>query len=102
MDDLIKTALTEDINYIDTTTDLMIPETARTKARFVAKADGVLCGLEVALRVFRLLDDTVQVTVHIPEGADVHKGDLIAEFEGYTRALLKGAEYCISCQCRDA
>ena len=90
VDDLIKTALTEDINYIDTTTDLMIPETARTKARFVAKADGVLCGLEVALRVFRLLDDTVQVTVHIPEGADVHKGDLIAEFEGYTRALLKG------------
>ena len=40
VDDLIKTALTEDINYIDTTTDLMIPETARTKARFVAKADG--------------------------------------------------------------
>lgn len=90
VDDIIKTALTEDINYIDTTTDLMISADARTNARFVAKADGILCGLEVALRVFRLLDDTVTVTVHIAEGQPVKAGDLIAEFEGYTRALLKG------------
>lgn len=90
VDDIIKTALTEDINYIDTTTDLMIPADARTKARFVAKADGVLCGLDVALRVFHLLDDTVTATVHIAEGQPVKTGDLIAEFEGYTRALLKG------------
>lgn len=90
VDDIIKTALTEDINYIDTTTDLMIPSDARTTARFIAKADGILCGLDVALRVFALLDDTLSVTVHIPEGQPVKKGDLIVEFEGYTRALLKG------------
>lgn len=90
VDDIIKTALTEDINYIDTTTDLMIPSDARTTARFIAKADGILCGLDVALRVFRLLDDTLSVTIHIPEGQPVKKGDLIVEFEGYTRALLKG------------
>ncbi len=90
VDDIIKAALTEDINYIDTTTDLMIPADARTTARFVAKADGVLCGLNVALRVFELLDDTVNPTVYITEGQPVKTGDLIAEFEGYTRALLKG------------
>ena len=90
VDDLIKTALAEDINYWDTTTDLMIAKEARTKARFVAKANGVLCGLDVALRVFQLLDDSMTATVYITEGSLVHAGDLIVEFEGYTRALLKG------------
>ncbi len=90
VDRLIETALSEDIHYIDTTTDLMIPEEGRSKARFIAKADGVLCGLDVALRVFRLLDDTVEFTIHKPEGSLLQKGDLIAEIEGYTRALLKG------------
>ena len=45
VDDIIKTALQEDINYLDTTTDLMIPATARSTARFMAKAEGVVCGL---------------------------------------------------------
>ena len=58
VDDIIKTALQEDINYLDTTTDLMIPEESRSTARFMAKAEGVVCGLEVALRVFQLLDDS--------------------------------------------
>ena len=52
VDDVIRTALKEDINYLDTTTDLMIPEEARTTARFMAKAEGVVCGLEIALRVY--------------------------------------------------
>ena len=37
VDDIIKTALQEDINYLDTTTDLMIPATARSTARFMAR-----------------------------------------------------------------
>lgn len=90
IDRLIETALSEDINYIDTTTDLMIPPDARTTARFVAKADGILCGLDIALRVFALLDNSMTAVIHIPEGSTVVKGDLIAEFTGNTCALLKG------------
>ena len=90
VDDLIRTALREDIHYLDTTTDLMIPEDSRSEACFVAKADGILCGLEVALRVFELLDDTFRATVYIREGQPVKPGDRIAEVEGYTRAPLKG------------
>lgn len=90
VDDVIKTALNEDINYIDTTTDLMIPEKARSKARFLAKAEGVLCGIDVALRVFALLDPTFQATVYKKDGDRVQPGDVIAEVEGSTRFLLKG------------
>lgn len=90
VDDIIKTALQEDINYLDTTTDLMIPATARSTARFMAKAEGVVCGLEVALRVFELLDPTFSYEIRLPEGSRVAYGGIIAELEGSTRCLLKG------------
>lgn len=90
IDDLIKTALREDINYIDTTTDLMIPEEAHSAARFMAKAEGVLCGLEVALRVFTLLDAGFSAKVYSHDGDRVKPGDILAEVEGSTRFLLKG------------
>ncbi len=90
VDDLIKNALAEDISYLDTTTDYMIAADARDTAVLIAKADGVVCGLEIALRVFELLDDTFTAKVYLPEGSTVKKGDLIAEYTGYTRALLKG------------
>ena len=89
-DDIIKMALKEDIHYLDTTTDLMIPEESRSTARFMAKAEGVVCGLDVALRVFQLLDDSFTCKVLLPEGSEVKLGDIIAELEGRTRFLLKG------------
>lgn len=90
LDDLIKNALKEDINYIDTTADLVIPEDQRGQAYFVAKASGVLCGIDAAMRVFRLLDDSFECTVHFRDGDRLSKGDVICEFSGNMRCLLKG------------
>lgn len=90
VDDIIKNALKEDINYIDTTTDLMIPEDSWSAATFIAKAEGVLCGIDVAIRVFTLLDDRVKFTLYKKDGDRIYFGDKIADFEGPTRALLKG------------
>lgn len=90
LDDLIRNALKEDINYIDTTADLVIPEEQRGQAYFVSKASGVLCGIDAALRVFRLLDDSFACTVHFHDGDRLSKGDVICEFSGNMRRLLKG------------
>lgn len=90
IDDVIKTALREDINYIDTTTDLLIPNNTRGSARFVAKAEGILCGINTALRVFALLDDAFKASVYKHDGEHIKPGDCIAEFSGNTRCLLKG------------
>lgn len=57
-DNIIKTALLEDINYLDTTTDYLIDEEQEDTAKFLAKSDGVLCGIEIALRVFEILQPT--------------------------------------------
>jgi nicotinate-nucleotide pyrophosphorylase (carboxylating) len=90
IDDLIKNAITEDINYIDVATDYLLYEGAVSEAYFVAKADGVLCGAEIAMRVFELLDDQFSYTLYKKDGDVVKNGDLIAEFKGRTVKLLKG------------
>ena len=89
VDDIIKTALSEDINYIDSTADLLIPEEDTSSAYFMAKADGVLAGLEIALRVFTILDPEMKIECHKKDGDRVAKGDIIAEFSGHTRLMLK-------------
>ena len=90
VDNLIKTALLEDINYVDITTDYLIPEYQENEAKFLAKADGVLCGIEVALRVFTLIQPDFQYEVFIHDGEEVKKGDIIAKIKGKTRTILKG------------
>ena len=90
VDNLIKTALLEDINYVDITTDYLIPEDQENEAKFLAKADGVLCGIEVALRVFTLIQPDFQYEVFIHDGEEVKKGDIIAKIKGKTRTILKG------------
>lgn len=90
VDDIIKKAITEDINYIDVSTDLLIEPQQKGKAKFLAKADGVLCGLSVALRVFELLDESFTAVIYKNDGDKIKKGDVIAELEGKTAMLLKG------------
>ena len=90
IDDIIKTALLEDINYMDVTTDNLLDDSHRSEAYYVAKDDGVLCGIEIAKRVFDLAGADVDFTVKIKDGEHVKKGDIIAEMTGSTRTLLKG------------
>lgn len=90
IDDIIKTALKEDINYLDTATAYVIPEDAVTTAKFVSKAEGVLCGIEVAMRVFSLLDPDCRFTVYKKDGDTINNGDLIATMEGKASMLLQG------------
>lgn len=90
IDDMIKAALAEDINYIDVTTDYLVDEDKVNTAQYVAKAEGVLCGIEIALRVFTLLDPTATFEVLIHDGEEVKNGDIIARMTAHTRALLKG------------
>lgn len=90
IDDIIKTALLEDINYVDVSTDYLVEENSVSTARYVAKADGVLCGVDIAARVFELLDSEAESEIYIHDGESVKKGDIIARFTAKTRALLKG------------
>lgn len=90
VDDIIKRALAEDINYIDLATDYLLDDEDVSSASFVAKADGVLCGIDCALRVFTLIDGDVKSEIMIKDGGKVSKGDIIATVTGRTKSVLKG------------
>ena len=91
VDNIIKTALLEDINYLDVTTDYLIDEEQENTARFLAKDDGILCGIDIALRVFKILQpEGFEATVYKKDGDELQKGDIIAEIKGKTRTILKG------------
>lgn len=96
IDDLIKTALKEDINYIDVTTDYLLDPEAVTQAYFVSKDDGILCGIQVAMRVFTLLDPEVKFQLYKKDGDPVKRGDRILDMEGHTVALLKGGRTALN------
>lgn len=90
IDNIITTALMEDINYIDAAADNLIPADHKSSAYYVAKDDGVVCGIEIAKRVFELAGTGVEFKILLSDGTKVKKGDIIAEMEGSTLTLLKG------------
>ncbi len=90
VDDLIRSALKEDINYIDVATDLLLDPSQIATANMLAKADGVLCGVDVALRVFQLLSSDFTFQVYKQDGDILRKGDIIAKVTGPVTLLLKG------------
>ena len=89
-DAVILAALKEDIPWEDVSANAVVPEDARGHADLIAKADGVVAGLPVFCRTFELLDEDVQIDLHVQEGELVTAGTLLAEVTGNLRALLSG------------
>ena len=90
MDDIILSALKEDMPMGDITTENTISPSAKARAVLLAREDAVIAGLDVFERVFELLDADVTFKRNISEGGKVSKGDIFLEFEGSAAALLKG------------
>lgn len=90
IDNIIINSIKEDMPSGDITTDNIIDENSQSDAKMIAKDSGVIAGLDVAKRVFELLDSEVVFEKLVKEGQWVNKGDVIATIHGNTRALLKG------------
>lgn len=90
IDKIIETALLEDINYLDVTTDYLIPQEQEGKALFLAKDNGILCGIEIAKQVFEKIQPDVEFITYKVDGEVLEKGDIIAQVNGKTRTILKG------------
>ncbi|TAJ88477.1 carboxylating nicotinate-nucleotide diphosphorylase [bacterium] len=90
IEQLIKSALEEDIGAGDLTTLSTVPPEARGKGLFRAKRDCVVAGLFLLERIFSLLDAKVRVHCLCRDGDQVGKGTVVAEAEGAVRALLMG------------
>lgn len=88
VDRLIETALEEDIGTGDITTACCIPVGSTAYGRFLAKEVGVVCGLDVARRVFLRVDPNTKFTARKKDGDRVSLREIIAEVSGDAHSLL--------------
>ena len=96
VDKLIKNALIEDINYGDVTTDNLLLGSEVSKGRFIAKEPGVIAGIDVAKRVFEIVDSSIRFNIKVKDSSKVEKGDVIVELEGNSKSILKGERVALN------
>ena len=96
LDELLLSALREDIGTGDITTNCCIPAENRSEAYFLAKEDGVICGIDIAQRVFSLVDERITVIPKRKDGDFVKRGDIIAEVIGPSRGILTGERVALN------
>jgi len=89
-DDLIRRALEEDIGNGDITTLSTVSEEKTIEGSFLAKEDGIICGLPLLKRLFEILDPAVVLEILAVEGDPVIKGEVIARISGPARSILTG------------
>ncbi|MCI7328137.1 MAG: carboxylating nicotinate-nucleotide diphosphorylase [Lachnospiraceae bacterium] len=90
VDKLIRSALEEDISSEDVTTNSVMPVKTQGTVDLIVKQDGILCGMDVFERVFKLLDPETEVIRKKNDGDEVKPGDLAAVVNGDIRVLLSG------------
>ena len=88
VDKLIRMALEEDITSEDVSTNAVMPTNVKGTVDLIAKEDGVIAGMDVYARVFKLLDESVEIEMFCHDGDEVKKGDLMAKVTGDIRVLL--------------
>ena len=90
VDDYILNTLKEDITSEDVSTNAVMPESKQGKADLICKQDGIVCGLDVFERTFKLLDETSRFEANFSDGDFVKKGELIGVIYGDVKAILSG------------
>ena len=95
-DKLIVQALQEDITSEDITTNAVMPKAKKGEVQLICKQDGIIAGLDVFVRVFRLLDDGVEVELKCQDGDAVTAGQLMAVVRGDIRVLLSGERVALN------
>ena len=89
-DELILSALREDITSEDITTNSVMREYQKGEVDLICKQDGVIAGLDVFKRTFELLDADTEVILNAKDGDFVKNGDKIGVVRGDIRVLLSG------------
>jgi nicotinate-nucleotide pyrophosphorylase (carboxylating) len=96
LDRIVENALLEDIHTGDITTLAVVPEPRAASARLIAKEAMVLAGIDVAARVFHLLDNAVIFTPAFRDGDRLQMGDVLAVVDGNAAILLQGERVALN------
>lgn len=95
IDELIKKAIQEDMPFGDITTNALIPEDSLSTASIIAKEDGIICGIPVFKRVFKIIGN-VKCDFNIKDGDKVTTGQIFGNLTGNTRSILMGERIALN------
>ena len=93
---IIRRALAEDIGAGDVTSSWTLPEGLALRGKLIAKAPGVVAGLEVAGRVFAAVDKRVRFSALVADGSTVTVGMLLATVQGPARSILSAERVALN------
>lgn len=93
---LARRALEEDLGSGDVTTDLVVPATTTVRATLVARAAGVVCGLDLARTVFLALDPSLEIQLTAGDGDRVEAGAALLTVRGPARPILSAERVALN------
>jgi len=96
LEHIIKLALDEDIGDEDITTGAVIPADVRARGIFIIKADGIIAGLKVVEKVFKIIDEQIIYKIIAEDGTFVKNGSISAEVEGSASSILKSERVALN------
>lgn len=93
---LVRAALEEDRAFEDVTTLATVMPGHRARADFVARRDGVLSGVPLAVMAFQLVDPKIEVRIDARDGHAVKKGDIVLHLSGSARGILSAERVALN------
>jgi nicotinate-nucleotide pyrophosphorylase (carboxylating) len=90
IEQILRLSLNEDAGRGDITTSSLFPKPIKITARILAKENGVLCGIDIARRLFKLLDKRIRFIKKVNDGAKVRRGKVVCIIKGDARKILTG------------
>lgn len=93
----IDAALAEDTGDGDHTSLACIPASAKGKAQLLVKENGILAGVELALRIFKTVDPALKTKVLIKDGSPIKVGDIVLTVEGKSQSILLAERLVLNC-----
>jgi nicotinate-nucleotide pyrophosphorylase (carboxylating) len=100
IDLFIKNAIAEDLGDGDHTSLSTIPSNAKGQAKLIIKEDGILAGVELAIRIFSHIDAELVVEELIHDGSAVKYGDIVLTVSGSTHSILLAERLVLNCMQR--
>jgi nicotinate-nucleotide pyrophosphorylase (carboxylating) len=97
LDEFIRKSLQEDIGDGDHSTLACIPAEAKGKARLLVKENGIIAGLEVAKRIYEIVDPLLQVSFFKKDGDAIEIGEIAFEIVGSSRSILTSERLVLNC-----
>jgi len=88
INDIIERALIEDIGEGDHSSLACVPEKATGKATLYIKDDGIIAGIDLAHKIFKKYDPSLQFDSFIVDGSPVKNGDTAFQVSGSSRSIL--------------